>query len=292
MKRSLLLPIKEIQSPVPAISLLQRIPEILLCLVLAAFSNSVRAQDPCSLNNTIQQQNVLCSGGNTGYIVTNVSGGAEPYTYFWSNGSQSANAVELTAGTYIVTVVDYLGCFRKDTIQILEPDPINLQLFSPEHNNGFNVSSYHGNDGSINLTISGGTPSYMQLWSNGAHMEDLSGLSAGTYSVTVTDANACTATASITLGEPSLIEMPSGYTPNSDGANDYFVIHGAENSPGNLLTIFNRWGNIVYQKENYRNEWNGFNNKGEELPEGTYFAIFEVKSSELVLKGYVEMKRD
>jgi gliding motility-associated-like protein len=116
-------------------------------------------------------------------------------------------------------------------------------------------------------------------------------LNAGPYSVVCIDANGCRAMASITLNHPMVLEMPTGYTPNQDGNNDNFIVHGIEAYPDNVMTIFNRWGNIVYQKENYFNEWNGVNNKGDELPDGTYFVILEINGGELVLKGYVEMKR-
>jgi gliding motility-associated-like protein len=251
----------------------------------------VTLTQPLPLNDVLVQQNVLCNGGATGYIMTNVSGGTSPYTYSWSNGSQSANAVNLTAGTYIVTVVDYHGCATKDTAEILQPSPINLTLYSPEPIAGYNVSTYLGNDGSIDLSVSGGLAPYVYAWSNGAHTQDLASLTAGVYSVVVADSNACTASASISLDQPVTVELPSGFTPNSDGANDVFVVHGLEGYPDNVLTIFNRWGNIVYQKPNYNNQWNGYNTKGEELPDGTYFAILEIRSTELVLKGYVELKR-
>ncbi|MCE3279279.1 MAG: C-terminal target protein [Bacteroidetes bacterium] len=246
---------------------------------------------PAPLLNTLDPHNVLCHGGFSGYILTNVTGGTSPYNYYWSSGSQSANAAPLTAGTYIVTVVDYRGCSRKDTAVITQPDALSLQLTSPEHNNGFNVSSYMGTDGSIDLAVNGGVAPYTYSWSNSATSQDLTSLNANTYSVVVLDANGCSANGSIVLDQPFIVEMPTGFTPNSDGANDNFLVHGAEAFPDNTLTIYNRWGNVVYQKSNYTNQWNGYNNKGDELPDGTYFAIFEMKSEEKVLKGYVEMKR-
>jgi gliding motility-associated-like protein len=246
---------------------------------------------PLPLNDMLVQQNVLCNGGATGYIMTNVSGGTAPYTFNWSNGSQSANAVNLTAGIYMVTVADYNGCAVKDTAEILQPPPISAVLFSPEPVTGYNISTYLGNDGSIDLTVNGGVAPYTYAWSNGIHTQDLSSLTANVYSVVVTDSNACNASASISLDQPVNVELPSGFTPNSDGANDNFIVHGLEEYPDNVLTIFNRWGNIVYQKTSYNNQWNGYNTKGEELPDGTYFAILELKEKEMVLKGYVELKR-
>jgi gliding motility-associated-like protein len=254
-------------------------------------SAAVVLTQPAPLTNSIISHDVFCNGGSTGYIITNVSGGTGPYTYNWSNGDQSANAALLSAGTYTLTVVDYHGCSLRDTIQIMQPDAISLTLTSPEPVVGYNVSVYLGNDGEIDLTVNGGIAPYTYAWSNGAVTQDLFNLTAGVYTVVVSDSNSCTATGTIALDQPLTIELPSGFSPNGDGHNDNFIVHGAEAYPDNVLSIFNRWGNIVYQKTGYTDQWNGNNNNGDQLPDGTYFAIMEIKSKELVLKGYVEMKR-
>jgi gliding motility-associated-like protein len=251
----------------------------------------ISLSQPQPLSNVPTFQDVLCHGANTGFIVSHVSGGTSPYNYYWSNGSQSANAVFLTAGVYTVTVVDYHGCAVKDTVKISEPDALTLDLNSPELIPGYNISYYMGNDGSVDLTVSGGVAPYWYAWSNGASTEDISNLSANAYTVLVKDANGCSASGTIGLDQPSTVAMPTAFSPNNDGHNDNFIVHGADDSSDNLLTIFNRWGNIVYQQQNYTDQWKGHNNKGEELPDGTYFAIMEIKSKEMVLKGYVEMKR-
>ena len=59
----------------------------------------------------------------------------------------------------------------------------------------------------------------------------------------------------------------------------------------NILSVFNRWGNLVYQKENYANEWVGTNNSGEQLPEGTYFVILEIKDTDIKRNTYVDIRR-
>ena len=87
------------------------------------------------------------------------------------------------------------------------------------------------------------------------------------------------------------LEMPTGFSPNGDGRNDKFVIRGIEVYPNNHITIFNRWGNIVYQKDGYHNQWDGVNNKGQALPAATYFVIVEINNKEIELKGYVDLRR-
>jgi gliding motility-associated-like protein len=174
---------------------------------------------------------------------------------------------------------------------VLQPDPLVLDLSSPELITGYNISYYMGSDGSIDLTVNGGVAPYWYSWSNGASTEDISNLSANAYTVLVKDANGCVASGTIGLAQPTNVAMPTAFSPNSDGHNDNFIVHGADESSENLLTIFNRWGNVVYQQKNYTDQWSGHNNKGEELPDGTYFAVMEIKSKEMILKGYVEMKR-
>ena len=86
--------------------------------------------------------------------------------------------------------------------------------------------------------------------------------------------------------------MPTGYSPNGDFRNDVFLIHGLDAYPENKLIIYNRWGNIVYEQSNYNNDWNGENNSGEEIPDGTYFALLTVYGKEeITLKGYVDLRR-
>ena len=85
--------------------------------------------------------------------------------------------------------------------------------------------------------------------------------------------------------------FPDIITPNDDGANDFFEILGLENCPNNRLTIFNRWGDEVYDKENYDNTWDG-TYEGKPLPDGTYFYIFQnTDNGEIVHKGYITLYR-
>jgi gliding motility-associated-like protein len=89
------------------------------------------------------------------------------------------------------------------------------------------------------------------------------------------------------------LEMPEGFSPNGDGDNDYFVVRGIDAYASNEIKVFNRWGNIVYQMNNYDNSWNGKNNSGDELPDATYFVIVIVDTAdgEITLKGYVDLRR-
>ena len=153
---------------------------------------SIVISQPPALTLTETHLNVLCNGNNTGSIDLSVSGGTAPYNYSWSNGSTTQDINSLTAGTYSVTVTDNNNCQSILSIPISQPAPIVL---SETH---INASCGTAN-GSINLTVSGGTAGYSYDWSNGATTEDLSGVSAGTYSLTVTDANNCTSTVNVNI---------------------------------------------------------------------------------------------
>lgn len=88
------------------------------------------------------------------------------------------------------------------------------------------------------------------------------------------------------------LELPSGFSPNGDGKNDGYHIKGIEGYPDNVFRVFNRWGNLVYDKEDYVNEdWVGQNNSGDPLPDGTYFVVLEVVGKNLRKSTYVDLRR-
>jgi len=84
--------------------------------------------------------------------------------------------------------------------------------------------------------------------------------------------------------------IPSGFSPNGDGANDLFEIKGVAKFENIGLQVFNRWGNIVYESKNYQNDWDGTLGSGENLPDDTYFYILDMNPNEMH-KGYLIIKR-
>ena len=148
--------------------------------------------------NANSVSNVDCFGNATGSIDLNVGGGTQPYTYQWSNGSSSEDLSAITAGTYTVSVVDANGCDGTITLTVNEPSIALNNTISVSQQ----VNCFAGNDGSIDLEVNGGTAPYSYTWSNGSVTQDLSGLTAGAYSVTIVDANGCLNTASITVSQP------------------------------------------------------------------------------------------
>ncbi|NDF71331.1 MAG: adhesin, partial [Betaproteobacteria bacterium] len=141
---------------------------------------------------------VLCFGNSTGSINLTVTGGTPVYTYAWSNNTTQEDPQNLAAGTYTVTVTDANGCTAQTSVTITQPQA-GLALSTTQ----VNVLCSGNNTGSINLTVTGGTPVYTYAWSNNTTQEDPQNLAAGSYTVTVTDANGCTATATTTITQPS-----------------------------------------------------------------------------------------
>lgn len=233
---------------------------------------------------------VSCAAAGDGQIDIAVTGGNSPYTYNWSNGATSQDISGLTAGTYTITVTDANGCTGASNIVIDEPDPIQVTLELSSYPGGYQISTFNGNDGSATANVIGGTAPYQFDWSNGGTGSFLENLTAGTYSVMITDINGCSVLETFTLDHPLELAMPNGFSPNDDGYNDAFVIQGIELYPNNEFIVFNRWGDIVYSRNGYMNEWRGQSLNGNDLSDGTYFVIFRVADQEIELTGYVELR--
>ena len=86
--------------------------------------------------------------------------------------------------------------------------------------------------------------------------------------------------------------VPEGFTPNGDGQNDFFVIPEAELYPNNKLTVYNRWGGVIFEASGYDNTWNGTNEDGQELQDGTYFYTLDLGLGQEALTGFVYISRN
>jgi len=141
--------------------------------------------------------NVTCKGLSNGAVNLIVSNGFAPFSYSWSNGETTEDIENIPAGKYYVTVTDAENFTASDTIIITEPDLLEIQL------NGNNINCIGGNDGSVELTVTGGTPAYSFSWTGpsafSSTSEDISGLIEGKYYITVTDSKSCNINDSITL---------------------------------------------------------------------------------------------
>jgi len=175
------------------------------CQINATYDITASPQIEITLSIT----DITCSGANDGAITADVIGGTGNFDFSWTgpNGftSTNQNISSLAAGTYTLTATDDSGCSNTATADITESAILTLNTTFTD------VTCAGANDGTIELTISGGTPDYTILWSgpNGfsSNSQNINSLLPGTYSVVVTDANNCTETADVTINEPSAIVL-------------------------------------------------------------------------------------
>ncbi|MDQ3048325.1 MAG: T9SS type A sorting domain-containing protein, partial [Bacteroidota bacterium] len=170
------------------------------------------------------QTNVSCFGGSNGSATVSVTGGTPGFSYSWSpSGGTAAMASGLSAGTYTVTVTDNNGCTATQAFTITQPAAALMATSASQTN----VSCFGGSNGAASVSVTGGTPGFSYSWSpSGGTSATASGLNAGTYTVTVTDANGCTATQSFTITEPAapLMAMTSSTTILCNGGTSDITV--------------------------------------------------------------------
>ncbi len=153
---------------------------------------STTLSEPSPMTSTISGTDVSCNGSDDGSATITISGGTAPYSYFWSNFSFSQNLTQVPGGTYSVLATDTFGCTVTNSVTIGQPSAIVIS-------SAVSSPSCGGNDAAVDVTVTGGNPPYTFAWSNGATTEDLINVAAGTYTLTVTDASACTNTHSVAV---------------------------------------------------------------------------------------------
>lgn len=167
---------------------------------------------PNSLSTSALQTNVACRGDNTGSITANVTGGTGPYTYTWdaaAGGANTATVNNLAVGIYCYTVTDGTGCLATQCVTITEPSTsVSAAISLSSTYSGAMISCNGACDARLSATATGGVAAtgYSYQWNTsflGATTQNITGLCAGTYEVTVTDALGCPATANFTVVEPT-----------------------------------------------------------------------------------------
>jgi PKD repeat protein len=211
-------------------------------------AGSISIGQPLAITVTSAMVDVTCNGDANGAISLNVSGGTSPYTYTWSDGPTTKNRSGLSGGTYVVTVFDSNSCSTTSGGIIQEPLALTVVLA------GTDATANNASDGFIVTTVGGGTVPYSYNWSNGATTKNLNNLAAGWYTVTVTDANNCTAIGSTYIDEPPLIVINPNWTVTQTGVNHTILIPAMANislngvgvAPGSYLGIFYSNGSNSY----------------------------------------------
>ncbi len=157
--------------------------------VVELFAGATIDDDPC------YQQ---CSGS----INVTASGGDAPYAYLWSNGQMTQTAINLCAGSYSVSITDANNCSVVETYTVNEPPQLLVTVVDTTH-----VSCNGICDGEITVAALGGTPPYSYSWISGPTTPTITGLCAGTYTVTVTDDNNCVENQSVIIQDTSTLDV-------------------------------------------------------------------------------------
>jgi len=195
---------------------------------------------PPLLTSSLTQVNVNCFGQSTGSIDLSVAGGTPGYTYNWG-GVTTQDRSNIPAGNYVVTITDSKGCIKKDSTVITQP----AQALG-RSTTFINPLCFGDANGSVDLTVWGGTTPYVYSWNPGAvASQDLTGILAGTYTVTITDAKNCTSSTSVTLSNPPQLTLGMTSTDN----NCFGEISGTINVTvgGGTLPYTYSWANSTYQ---------------------------------------------
>jgi len=195
--------------------------------------DGVTLDEPAAMDISISvDQPVLCHGDMTGILTATATGGTGTKTYVWDDpGNQTAQtATNLGGGFYNVTATDLNECTVVGNVQLTEPAVLTLTPVS------YDISCAGEEDGTIILTISGGTPSFSFVWSNNEFTQNITGLEAGIYSVTVTDQHNCTGVlADIEILEPEGTTLVSEDVTNTscflteDGSISIDAVNPADN---------------------------------------------------------------
>ncbi len=186
-----------------------------------AISDSATVGQVAALvSSAVVDSNISCNGLSDGGASASASGGTAPYTYLWSNAATTASITGVVAGTYTVSITDANACSNSNTVVITEPGALNAISQLDSH-----VTCFGGSDGAISVITVGGTAPYTYIWSNGGTSASVGGLSAGTYTVTVTDANGCSDTDNRLITQPAIltgsmsVTACDSYTWMSNGMN-------------------------------------------------------------------------
>lgn len=240
-------------------------------------TKQVTVVPPDTIQLTASIQQISCAGKTDGGIVVTASGGAngKPYSFAWSTGTTGALLLQRNAGTYTVTATDANNCVITKSFILEEPKPLQVKVETQPATDNCN--------GTALATVEGGTAPYTYKWNaSNATSQIINELCAGSYVVMVTDSRGCTApTATGIVGEagnPDCLVDKMVITPEGDGVNEDFRVSCNDNA-NNHLEVYNRWGQLVFQADNYVSGWQGTTQSGDPLPDGAYYFVLEFTNS-------------
>jgi gliding motility-associated-like protein len=236
----------------------------------------------------VQMQHPYCYG-DPGVINLIPTNGTPPYKVEWSNGAVTEDLLDIAPGLYAYTVTDQRGCSAKDALTLKGSDqPLIIKTTLLDE------LCHDNNDGSIELDIVNGALPVTFKWEDGSSEATRTSLDAGEYKVTIVDAYGCRIDTVFKvrtfcdLHEEDFIS--DTFSPNGDALNETWEIPILERFPENVVTIFNRWGSLIWQSKGPFQGWMGTNQAGEQLPIGAYYFLIELNdATKRVFKGSITM---
>jgi len=243
------------------------------------------------LTLTVPNDTTLCPGESI--TLTAIGGGGQPgYNYTWNPGgnTQSITVSPTTTTTYIVSMVDSCNTITMFDSVVVNTDytPMTLTMNPVE-------SVCLGEPMSVSAGVINGTAPYSFNWTEGTNNYSGNPISfptetPGIFTLNLVVTDQC---GNQEIGNVDVeviacqIIVPNVFTPNGDGSNDFLVFENLEYYPNNKLVVYNRWGNIVYEKSGYQNDWNGG-----DATDGTYFFLLELGNVKNTLhKGNITLIR-
>ena len=211
--------------------------------------------------------------------------GNPPYTYLWDNAEILAHS-NLCPGSHWLEVTDSDDCVVRADFDI---DPLLISLDPSESIIECNLENL---DIDITADASGGTAPYTYAWSNGSTENPINlSLSPGSYSVVVMDNNACTEDTSFVIKTLSAECIPNVFTPNGDNMNDTWDLENTFLYFDSEISIYGRYGSLIFQSVGYTASWDGKNENGNDVAEGAYFYHIEIGHDFDPIKGSVTIIR-
>ena len=217
----------------------------------------------------------ICNNDTT--VSPIITGGFEPFTYAWSDGTVTPSNDFQTgdAGQYSIAVTDWCGSTFSNDFSVVEPGPI---FVAPYVDNCFGLQTED--------LARAGAPPYSVVYSQDSlTLTNYSFMAEyyGTYEVSFTDQ--CGSSGScVIVTQRCETKIPNVFTPDGNGKNDTFEIAGIEGFRGSTLQVFDRWGNVVIEEKDYRNNWDAKDN-----PDGVYFYIFTRSDGEVFTGHFQKM---
>ena len=250
-------------------------------------ARTITLDAPEAINVDITVSEIKCNGDKNGRIEVAAEGGVLPYRYMIEGlVEQSTVSVfnNLSAGYYMLHVIDNNNCDVAEPVLVSQPDAIEMNIV-PE-----DPFCRNSRTGKIMVNVVGGVEPYLYNLNNSrSEVSYMQNIPAGEYAVSVVDGNQCKSaeiTVILTDVDIDCLRIPNVFTPNGDGVNDTWEIVNIEMFPAAEVRIFNRWGQQLFSSKGYAEPWDG-SYRGHFVPAGTYMYVIDLFNDEEPYKGAV-----